>query len=193
MGTDKANKRKVRKQRERRRLESGLLVEKSINGEILIKRTCEHCSEPFTPNRTTARFCSVRCRVYFHRDTQRNSRSKQRVMSTKPSRRAGSLYAVVSTESLRGKVLAYIAEHGPVTSAQVAGGCGSSILPHKCVRHYVSLLAKEKTKRHDDLERQIAVGAQSLVCQAISGLHQAGKIRHKGTRNNGTWEAVDSL
>jgi len=30
-------------------------------------RACEHCGEEFTPKRSDARFCSVRCRVAAHR------------------------------------------------------------------------------------------------------------------------------
>jgi hypothetical protein len=31
---------------------------------VPVKRACEHCGEKFRPQRTTARFCSAKCRVY---------------------------------------------------------------------------------------------------------------------------------
>jgi hypothetical protein len=64
--------RQTDRQRERRRLKSGLWQLKRV-GQLPItqlqpvKRPCEHCGEPFIPQRTTARFCSTKCRVYHHR------------------------------------------------------------------------------------------------------------------------------
>lgn len=38
---------------------------------IVTETTCQYCGETFTPNprsRTPQRFCSTKCRVYFHRE-----------------------------------------------------------------------------------------------------------------------------
>jgi len=45
---------------------AGLLV---IKGKCIVPagRKCRRCGELFVPQRTTARFCSAKCRVYFHR------------------------------------------------------------------------------------------------------------------------------
>jgi hypothetical protein len=56
-------RRGVDRQRQRRCLRAGLVT---ATGEP-VGRKCEHCGEPFVPERTTARFCSPKCRVYFHR------------------------------------------------------------------------------------------------------------------------------
>jgi hypothetical protein len=64
---------KTRRQRQRRRLASGLYIEKTVGSDepllVIVKslRTCEHCGQDFTPLRTTARFCSSKCRVYWNR------------------------------------------------------------------------------------------------------------------------------
>jgi hypothetical protein len=59
-------------QRERRAIKAGLLGPDLVmqDGRILypaIPAACLRCGESFTPKRTTARFCSVRCRVAHHR------------------------------------------------------------------------------------------------------------------------------
>jgi len=38
-------------------------------GTDLSARACQHCGATFTPKRSTARFCSTRCRVAAHRST----------------------------------------------------------------------------------------------------------------------------
>ena len=47
----------------RRHLQAGLV---STKGKPLMCK-CRQCAKPFTPKRTTARFCSAKCRVYYHR------------------------------------------------------------------------------------------------------------------------------
>jgi hypothetical protein len=66
--------RRRRGQQERRRLRAGLLEWKVFGaGEfkcrmvVPVKRACEHCGAEFKPQRTTARFCSTKCRVYASR------------------------------------------------------------------------------------------------------------------------------
>jgi hypothetical protein len=49
---------------ERKRLATRL---KRGSDEPYEPRPCSHCGQPFTPERSTARYCSTRCRVAFHR------------------------------------------------------------------------------------------------------------------------------
>jgi hypothetical protein len=66
------HKEKIARQWQRRRRKAGLLtVQKSgsLRYPVPVKRNCQHCGQAFTPERTTARFCSPKCRVYFHRAT----------------------------------------------------------------------------------------------------------------------------
>jgi hypothetical protein len=77
VGDKSEQRRKLEKQRERRRstqrqrrlLRAGLLEWKVMAGgefkmAVPVKRACEHCGAEFEPQRTTARFCSTKCRVY---------------------------------------------------------------------------------------------------------------------------------
>jgi hypothetical protein len=64
--------RQTDRQRERRGIKAGLIQRKRIGQLPLVQlqpvyRPCEHCGKPFAPRRTTARFCSPKCRVYHHR------------------------------------------------------------------------------------------------------------------------------
>jgi hypothetical protein len=56
-------KEEMTRQRERRHLAAGLAT---ATGKP-IKRKCQQCGQPFTPQRSTARFCSASCRVAHHR------------------------------------------------------------------------------------------------------------------------------
>ncbi len=64
---DCRHKRDMASQRRRRALKAGLLVTKTeghFKIDAPLKRPCEHCGREFQPRRTTARFCSTKCRVY---------------------------------------------------------------------------------------------------------------------------------
>lgn len=53
-----------------RRTAAGIVRTTEAGGFAVLQpvaRTCRHCGEPFTPARTTAQFCSARCRVAHHR------------------------------------------------------------------------------------------------------------------------------
>jgi hypothetical protein len=60
----------IENQRTRRHLRAGLILEQSrgdLRFFIFAPRECEFCGERFNPKRTTARYCSPKCRVYAHR------------------------------------------------------------------------------------------------------------------------------
>jgi hypothetical protein len=62
--------RRRQRQQERRRVRAGLLTEKGwrkFRTVHPVKFTCAQCGEEFLPQRSTAKFCSARCRVYWHR------------------------------------------------------------------------------------------------------------------------------
>jgi hypothetical protein len=64
-----ANRRAQRKRRQRetyQRREAAGLVKRSKSFYTL-QATCAHCGQPFTPERSSARYCSARCRVAAHR------------------------------------------------------------------------------------------------------------------------------
>jgi hypothetical protein len=54
----------------RRRLAAGMM-KVVVHGDMQIAVStpfpCRHCGEPFRPKQSTARFCSARCRVAWHR------------------------------------------------------------------------------------------------------------------------------
>jgi hypothetical protein len=63
-------RRTLRQQRERRRLKAGLLVVQTKGQHtslVPVQRPCQQCGRLFEPKRTTARYCSTRCRVYAYR------------------------------------------------------------------------------------------------------------------------------
>jgi hypothetical protein len=65
-----ANRENQRRRRNRetieRRIAAGHL--KQTSGFLLtVRPACAHCGETFVPKRTTARYCSTRCRVAAHR------------------------------------------------------------------------------------------------------------------------------
>jgi hypothetical protein len=58
------------RQRYRRAIRSGLLKIKGtgiFRVQVPLRVACAHCGVEFQPERTTARFCSPRCRVAFNR------------------------------------------------------------------------------------------------------------------------------
>jgi len=64
---DCRHERDMKKQRERRAVKAGLLVTVPHKAFRLLQsaaRTCGHCGGEFKPKRTTARYCSTKCRVY---------------------------------------------------------------------------------------------------------------------------------
>jgi hypothetical protein len=66
---DQREQRRAR-QRERRAIAAGL-VQKKDTGFFWfwapVKFSCQQCGAEFKPQRTTARFCSTKCRVYWNR------------------------------------------------------------------------------------------------------------------------------
>jgi hypothetical protein len=67
---EEQRERRRRGQQDRRRLRAGLTERKVFGAgefkvcmDFPVKRACEHCGEKFEPQRTTARFCSTKCRV----------------------------------------------------------------------------------------------------------------------------------
>jgi hypothetical protein len=53
-------------QRRRRAVGSGRLVPLG-SGLVPARLACRRCGREFVPRRATARFCSAKCRVYWHR------------------------------------------------------------------------------------------------------------------------------
>jgi hypothetical protein len=67
--------------RQRRRLASGLIrIEQHGKYRVAVKvdKTCEHCGASFEPQRSTARFCSDKCRVYASRSRDNKPKSPTR-------------------------------------------------------------------------------------------------------------------
>jgi hypothetical protein len=48
-------------------------LETNLNntGERLLKKRCDRCGKPFEPLRSSARFCSPKCRAYWNRWSHR--------------------------------------------------------------------------------------------------------------------------
>ena len=65
-----ARERQTCRQRLARNLKAGLVVRREQGIFLLteaVKGRCEHCGQEFERQRTTARFCSARCRMAAHR------------------------------------------------------------------------------------------------------------------------------
>jgi hypothetical protein len=68
---ERRRERQRHQQKERRALAAGLVTaqRQGIFRLLLpVKRTCAQCGAEFQPQRTTAKFCSPKCRVYWHRE-----------------------------------------------------------------------------------------------------------------------------
>jgi hypothetical protein len=65
---NRANQRKRRQWEKRKRHLAAGLLQKNAYFVMAAEIRCAHCGEPFRPQRSSARYCSVRCRVAAHRN-----------------------------------------------------------------------------------------------------------------------------
>jgi hypothetical protein len=67
---NRANQRRRRRRETNRRQRQAGHLKSAGFFSMLVHVPCAHCGEPFKPERTTARYCSTRCRVAAHRAKQ---------------------------------------------------------------------------------------------------------------------------
>jgi hypothetical protein len=68
---EQSHERRMGAQRARRRKRAGLrrvVQQGQFRVLVPVKRSCQHCHREYVPKRSTSRFCSTKCRVYWNRE-----------------------------------------------------------------------------------------------------------------------------